>query len=203
MANIQVNMRCPVTAKDLVQDVCTRLRNDKRFEEKLRTFLANEGAQQDQDLREKVDELQGRLRHLEVMLHLTRPDRMQIEHDVERGKPDSEIARERSVPAEIVANVRALKRGTATEATEAPSEALETGERRDLLETADSGHAGAGEAPTPGPWKESTDRRAKLTANGRAEVDRRIRAGERDKDIAAAVGVTRSAVNARRRKHHS
>jgi hypothetical protein len=161
MSNIQVNMRCPVTAKDLVQDVCTRLRSDPRFEERLRTFLANEGANQEQDVRDAIADLQHRVRMLEY---------------------------DKKYP-------RAGQKAP-TEATEAPAAALETGDRTDLLETADSAPADAPGDPVPGPWKNGT----RLTANGRAEIDRRIAAGERDKDIAKALEVTRQAINARRKK---
>lgn len=200
MSNIQINLRAPVTAKDLVQDVCTRLRSDRQFEERLRTFLANEGAQQDPDLREKVDQLERRLFHFENALNLTRAGRLQLEGDFRRGQSDHQIAGKRSVPVEIVRNVRQLwehtNRQDPSEPTETATQRLETGDRRDLLETADSAPADAPDEPVPGPWKNG----ARLTANGRAEIDRRIAAGERDKDIAKALDVTRQAVNARRKK---
>jgi DNA-binding NarL/FixJ family response regulator len=73
---------------------------------------------------------------------------------------------------------------------------------------------GAGSAPTAGEgdrtvaaeasaWTTGEGRSRRLTAAGRAEVDRRIAAGESDKDIAEAVGVRRNAVHNRRKKHRS
>ena len=61
----QVNLRCPNTARDAVQDVCRRLRSDATFEERLRTFLANEAANQQQDVRDAIEDLQHRVRMLE------------------------------------------------------------------------------------------------------------------------------------------
>jgi hypothetical protein len=194
MSNIQVNMRCPVTAKDLVQDVCTRLRSDPRFEEKLRTFLANEGANADQDVRDAIEDLQHRVRMLEYDKKYPRSAQSTDPMDTRDRAVEKARAAGMDTQADRIA--RLGPDGRPTEAAEAPAAALETGDRTDLLETADSGHAPVSGEPMPGPWKNGT----RLTANGRAEIDRRIAAGERDKDIAKALEVTRQAINARRKK---
>ena len=61
----QINLRCPNTARDCVQDLCKRLRQDATFEDRLRTFLASEAANQQQDVRDAIEDLQHRVRMLE------------------------------------------------------------------------------------------------------------------------------------------
>jgi hypothetical protein len=193
MTNIQINLRAPVTAKDVVQDVCTRLRNDPRFEERLRRWLSYEGANADQDVRDAIEDLQHRVRMLEATLGVTKAGQTRIKHEIERGKPDRQIAADNGVPVEIVAY---LRRGMgATEATEAPAAALETGDRRDLLETADSGHAGAGEAYT---YKSGN--RTFVTKAGEAKIREMKAAGHTAYNIAKVLGISGQGVRYRLQK---
>lgn len=200
MSNIQINLRCPVTAKDAVQETCQRLRNDPRFEERLRTFLANEGAQQDQDVREKVDQLANDVWHLYAMLGVTNAGQTRIKHQIERGVPDRQIAADCGVPVEVVAYLRRSTGRDAPEAstaaTETATQPLETGDRTDLLETADSGHTGAADRP----WTVGTGQGKALTADGVAEVERRLREGQGPKAIARVVGVSSNTVQYRKKK---
>jgi hypothetical protein len=183
MSNIQINLRAPVTAKDVVQDVCTRLRSDPRFEERLRTFLANEGANADQDVRDAIEDLQHRVRMLEYDKKY--PRSAQSTDPMDTRDRAVKKAREAGMDTQADRIARLGPDGRSVEATAAPAAALETGDRRDLLEAADSGHAGAGERYT---YKSGN--RTFVTEAGRAKIREMREAGDTAYNIAKVIGIS-------------
>jgi hypothetical protein len=183
MTNIQINLRAPVTAKDVVQDVCTRLRSDPRFEEKLRTFLANEGANADQDVRDAIEDLQHRVRMLEYDKKY--PRSAQSTDPMDTRDRAVEKAREAGMDSQADRIARLGPDGRPVEATEGRTEALETPDATPLLETADSGHTGDSEAYT---YKSGN--RTFVTEAGRAKIREMREAGETAYNISQVIGIS-------------
>jgi hypothetical protein len=190
MTNIQINLRAPVTAKDVVQDVCTRLRSDPRFEEKLRTFLANEGANADQDVRDAIEDLQHRVRMLEYDKKY--PRSAQSTDPMDTRDRAVEKAREAGMDSQADRIARLGPDGRPVEATEAPAAALETGDRTDLLETADSGHTGDSE-----PYTRKRGSRVFITEAGERRIKEMWEASASSRQIAEQIGVSGQAIRNR------
>jgi hypothetical protein len=174
-------MRCPVTAKDLVQDVCTRLRNDPRFEEKLRSWLSYEGANADQDVRDAIEDLQHRVRMLEYDKKYPR----QSTDPMDTRDRAVEKARAAGMHTQADRIARLGPDGRPTDATESHTAALETPSASPLLETAEGGHTGDSEAYT---YKSGN--RTFVTEAGRAKIREMREAGETAYNISRVIGIS-------------